>query len=282
MRACRVSALSRQLPRAKQARAQLSSAPLGMVGGERSAGECAGAFSQQAGLACLRSQQPATLRTQIMRASMALLEAAARPCAPPGAAARPRCSAAAPRVCARAAAPRLHAAPLALARAAPRRARTRCAAAEADVAFSESNGDSGGASVSASASADADWSFPAPSAAEADAQRAQLKRRLLGACAPTHACAAALSPRTALSPRIRFRRHFRACPSALSAQTELAAVTARGVAADFTQRVDIEDVILQLEALNPSAADPSAALDGASALASLRLHSRLHPRSHSR
>ena len=49
-------------------------------------------------------------------------------------------------------------------------------------------------------------------------------------------------------------------------RTELAAVTSRGQAADFTQRVDVEDIILQLDDLNPSA-DTSAALDGSWRLA---------------
>jgi hypothetical protein len=48
---------------------------------------------------------------------------------------------------------------------------------------------------------------------------------------------------------------------------ELSATTSRGQAADFSARVDVEDLCLQLESLNPSAADPSAGLDGSWRLA---------------
>jgi hypothetical protein len=64
------------------------------------------------------------------------------------------------------------------------------------------------------------WTLPAPSVEASEADRTQLKRRLL----------------------------------------ELAAVTARGQAANFSARVDAEDTVLQLESLCPT---PPAAFEGA-------------------
>ena len=65
---------------------------------------------------------------------------------------------------------------------------------------------------------------------------------------------------------LRARRHAPRAPTDQRRVAELAAVTSRGQSADFSARVDVEDLCLQLESLNPSA-DPSAGLDGSWRLA---------------